>query len=220
MPVELSWKTDPVVQLEAAILPVLSLAPDILCRLAMAADHPPDVAQLLDALSVFDTAEKQLREGGAQFLEPTGISLDAEAMGICRDAADILAQAQRELSGAITSYSNHKTNLNGSGARMADLISRDLRSSVNAAIDAFRRVFIGTVLKRHAAQARQAQTAVTQLAEISETIFFIGINASVEAARVGEAGLGFSVISEDIRYLAANARSSTASLRAVLDGSA
>jgi len=213
---ESDWETDPLVRLEKAILPVLSHAPIMLCRMALA-DAPFSDINDAPELAVFELAEHQLRTAGAEFLDPAGISLAAADAAICHAAADRVAEVQRALRRAIDTIEMTGRTANGASPALIELISTTLPDAINTAMDTFRRVFLETVLKRQQHYRTQAAAAVRQLADISETIFFIGINASVEAARVGDHGRGFNVISEDIRRLASNARESTANLRMVLE---
>ncbi|MEO0677391.1 MAG: methyl-accepting chemotaxis protein [Pseudomonadota bacterium] len=52
----------------------------------------------------------------------------------------------------------------------------------------------------------EADTAITRITDISRTISLIAINATVEAARAGDAGRGFSVIAGEIKSLSEQTR--------------
>lgn len=214
---KLCWDADPVVMLERAILPVIGAAPELLSRLLV--NHhqqcPPDTQSALFA--AFPAAEAPLRDGGAAFLKPSGIRIEGDDLRICQAAADAVAQTERALRDAVEQTSNGHQVPAAAAAQLTNKIASDMRPMVDDALDVFRRVFIGTVLDRQVIQARQAEAAIRQLSEISETIFFIAVNASVEAARAGDAGRGFAVIGQDIRALSLNARAATKGLRALMD---
>ena len=53
--------------------------------------------------------------------------------------------------------------------------------------------------------------------EISEETTLLSLNASIEAARVGEAGKGFSVVAEAIKKLADSSKTSSKKIRNVIE---
>lgn len=88
---------------------------------------------------------------------------------------------------------------------LADEIGLRLPVEVEAVMDVLRGAFVQTMLDRQACAARSAATAAREVAQVSRQIYFISINASVEAARAGDAGRGFAVIGQQIRALAEQA---------------
>jgi len=56
----------------------------------------------------------------------------------------------------------------------------------------------------------------TAMREISDQTHLIGLNAALEAARAGEAGLGFEVVANEIRKLATSSKQSLATIQSKL----
>ena len=213
----LHWENDPVVRLEGCILPVLGAAPEILARVLAARDVGLDQRAAADLLATFKVAETQLRSGGSKFLGPTGMQIKRDDLALCITAAEAVSSVGRALQAVVAQARAGGAVTGAEAARITEEIATGMRPAVNAALDVFRRVFIGTVLERQVAQARQADAAIRQLSEISEMIFFIAVNASVEAARAGDAGRGFAVIGQDIRALSLSAREATDGLCGLME---
>ena len=199
---KLQWQDDPVVVLEKAVLPIVSLAPAAIARHAVGKD--------VDHLSVdapFKVAHRMLRKQAVQMLDERKIPYTADQVAPIAAAATATEEFRTRLSDIMGHSASRDAQL-----ALLDLYSDDLVPKIDAAIDAFRSIFIGCVLERHWQHAKRADEAIDGLDRISKQIFFISINASVEAARVGEAGRGFLQISTDIRALAQSAQASTRGL--------
>ena len=214
---DLSWDTDPIVLLEGEILPVLSAAPELLGRLAMPFGDPADDDASAVLLPSFARAEAHLRDGGATYLEKASIRLAGDDLQICIAAADTVTAMHETLGRAGRRRTEGNALPDGEVRQIMDRIAQEMRPAVEHALNVFRRVFITAVLERQKLQARQAESAIRKLNEISDTIFFIAVNASVEAARAGDAGKGFAVIGQDIRSLSLSARAATEDLCALME---
>lgn len=84
------------------------------------------------------------------------------------------------------------------------------------------------VQKRHATKAKadmeriqesskQAKNVIGTINDVSEKTGLLAMNASIEAAHAGSSGKGFSVIAQEIRKLADETKTSTASIGVSLD---
>lgn len=59
---------------------------------------------------------------------------------------------------------------------------------------------------------------ISEILEISEQTNLLSLNASIEAARAGDAGLGFAVVADEIRKLADNTKESANRIYSIING--
>lgn len=71
----------------------------------------------------------------------------------------------------------------------------------------------GEVLER----VRASQEITTIIKKISTQTNLLGLNASIEAARLGEMGRGFNVVAEEIRKLATSTKESVDKIESIVD---
>lgn len=190
------WRADPVVLVEGDMIPALTLSAQMLCSLALGDDE----AAIREAwTSATRRTLDTLATGVDCYLVQAGFPLSAEDKQQCTVVSQMLTAFVRTLSAL------RPDDISDIKSAHADLFS-NLEPAMIALLDRIREHFIGSVIKRQALHAERSGRAVSELSGISEKIFFISINASVEAARVGEMGKGFTVIASEIRALAQEAQ--------------
>ncbi|MGJ8546239.1 MAG: methyl-accepting chemotaxis protein [Sulfitobacter sp.] len=197
----IDWTKDPLVIIENAVIPVIWQMGQVTARLALGETLRPGDFQ------IFDSAADMFAERGPALLERAGAPLDkAERAQAAEAAAQIreTARSIEELVGLPDPFS--------AAMQLQLRLGQQLGQCINDTFDVFRRRFLSYVLSRQTAHEVQAKEAISGLDQISKQIFFISINASVEAARVGDAGKGFLQISTDIRALSHSAQTATRNL--------
>lgn len=96
--------------------------------------------------------------------------------------------------------------------KLADFVSQELLSALNSVTTTVSQCLHELLDNRRAVEkeVRNAMlSAVQSISDVSLKVKLISLNASVEAARVGEHGRGFAVIAQEIRLLSENAAQSS-----------
>lgn len=189
------WRDDPLVIIEKRLYAV---APRLMRALLPG-------APARGAATIAAEASDALRHVQRRYMAPFGIEIPAEAVQACEALATRFDGAARAVAAPPSAASER--------AALADAIGLRLPIEVEAVMDALRAAFVQAMLDRQARAAGQAEAAAREIAQVSRQIYFISINASVEAARAGDAGRGFSIISEEIRALAQKASASLVRMR-------
>jgi hypothetical protein len=199
----LDWAKDPIVMAEKDVQPIHAA-----CLVLLASAKPGRTSSVDgDSFLAFHRAERLFRTEAAAYLSGFDLRFERADHERCKSAADGIAEAQvllRQLS--LTPEDS------GLRARCYDHLSQRMTPAIEAGLDVFRRLFLGMVLARHDSQAKHAQEVVRKLDEISKQIYFVSINASIQAVRAGDEGLGFAQVSKEIRNLAQSTQATTQKL--------
>lgn len=175
-----------------------------------------------------DAAQNTMLEDRIKLLETTCQDVvrdlsDSDQMESLKDAAKLLKSAKyvahvvstfcvvfRELHARSDALSN---------TELTDLLSR-IQTELNPAIDdmivALRRTYEAVTTNWVRAESEAVKQGLDAVSRVGQEIQTIAINAAIEAARVGPAGRGFAVISQEIRGLSHASETSLADLNRLL----
>ena len=110
-----------------------------------------------------------------------------------KEAANNLKASSQQLTTAIQSLSNHAEHLAHRGQEL-DLLSKNTVEKV-----------------------RHTDNILKIIHSLSSKTNLLGLNAAIEAARVGEIGKGFGVVADEVRKLANNSSKSVKEIEAILN---
>lgn len=199
---EIDWESDALVRVQDGIWPASRLAARLLS--GQGAVDPDAAAACLQAL---ETAARMMQRDGARIMADNGIEIGPEDRAVLTKAAERLETARKTVEAFVANPENAQAR-----SRVQAAVFDQMEPQLEAAINVFRRLAITAMMRERAEHNMHTKTAIDGLDKISKQIFFISINASVEAARAGYAGRGFLQISTDIRALSQSAQEATRNL--------
>lgn len=142
-------------------------------------------------------------------LEASAASLSSMATQTANSSNAVSASSE-EASNNVTTVSSATEEMSASITHVAEMANRSSAASQQAEAEADKSVTIMMELK----EAIDKVNAVTDLITgIAEQTNLLALNATIEAARAGEAGKGFAVVASEVKSLASETAQATEDIR-------
>ncbi|MCG6144585.1 methyl-accepting chemotaxis protein [Leptospira bandrabouensis] len=166
-----------------------------------------------DAISVSDNASSlaSISEESAASLEELTTSFEIMFEFISNETKNInkITEEMKTIEGSISNIESallQLTNLSIASTNLANIGNTSVQNTDNAMSE------IRSVTK-------EITGIVDLITEISERTNLLALNASIEAARAGDAGMGFAVVAEEISKLADKTQSSVKNIKHLIEKS-
>lgn len=194
------------------------------------ADNRDEIGILAGA---FHRMVENLRAEIAQIIEATNV-LAASAGQISTSIAQI-ASSSTETAAAVNQttttieevkqtaqVSSQKANYISEIAQNAVAVSQTGEKSVSETIAGMNKIqeqmeFIAESIVRLSEQIQAVGEIIATVDDIAEQSHLLAVNASIEAAKAGEQGKGFTVVAQEIRSLASQSKQATTHVRSILN---
>jgi methyl-accepting chemotaxis protein len=120
-----------------------------------------------------------------------------------------------------TNRANQKTRAVTEKAMKASFVSKDGQQSIQEILDGMNQIrrqmdVIGTNVVKLSEQSTAVGEIIATVTDISEQSNLLAVNASIEAAKAGDFGKGFSVVAHEIHNLAEQSKQATSHIRTIL----
>ena len=120
-----------------------------------------------------------------------------------------------------TDVSNQKATEVADSAQKISLVSQDGRRSVQETIEGMNKIkqqmeSIAGIVIQLSEKSHTIGEIATTVNDLAEQSNLLAVNASIEAAKAGEQGKGFTVVAQEIKNLAERSKESTVQIRTIL----
>lgn len=97
------------------------------------------------------------------------------------------------------------------GTKTTDRLNLQSKSTIEISTDIINKI------ENLAAESGSIRKIINTINEIAEQTNLLSLNASIEAARAGDAGRGFAIVAEEIRNLAEKSKESVSEIKKIID---
>lgn len=169
------------------------------------------MAELNEGVSVLTTASQEI-------LATTG-QVASSAQETAAAVAEITTTVEEVKQTA--NLASQKARQVGDTAQRTLQVSQDGRASVESTLEGMSLVreqmlSVAESIVRLSEQSQTIGDVVATVGDLAEQSNLLGVNASIEAAKSGELGRGFSVVAQEVKNLADQSKQATGQVRAIL----
>lgn len=175
---------------------------------------PDEKADIKELLAHFAATQDWLNRDLPAKLTEMGIAQDPIFEEHRATTIKVLAAVMDHLKVIVKNLND--PDVNAQIKEVLDIQIDQLDPSYQAVLDGLELMQNQTDDKTQTAKRKVIDSALGELEMINSTINLIAVNASIEAARVGEYGLGFAVISTEIQQLSRKSRGVVDGIKASL----
>jgi hypothetical protein len=167
--------------------------------------------EFLQAVDDVRRAHEALRSITKEHLEPLGIKLPEDLAELLKrvyadvsELSRILERSSKDEAGDIRGFQP--------GKNFYDLCCTRVAKGLNELSSALGGLFLQLTEKEKSLDLEKTNKIALEIGKIGRVINMVATNASIEAARVGDAGKGFTVIADEVKTLSSRVSSLSVSL--------
>jgi methyl-accepting chemotaxis protein len=170
---------------------------------------PPD--EFMQAVGDIQRATTSLREIEARHLKPLAITFPEELQTVLKRVTKDLGELMRILDRCRNSEDDGIRGLQA-GHDFYDLCCTRVAKGLNELGSGIAGYFLELKEKEKSEDLEKTNKIALEIGKIGRVINMVATNASIEAARVGDAGKGFTVIADEVKTLSTRVSSLSVSL--------
>lgn len=167
--------------------------------------------EFMQAIRDVDRAYCSLREIDTRHMKPLEIDLPDDLRALAKRVTGDLGELMRILERCRNSEAEGIRGFQA-GQNLYELCCTRVAKGLNALSGAIAAYFLLLKEKEKSAELEKTNKIALEIGKIGRVINMVATNASIEAARVGDAGKGFTVIADEVKTLSTRVSSLSVSL--------